>query len=130
MYKPSLIRIPAQRILSCGSNRQIHMDHRNSVEKKGWHGYSLSERGREVWRECERESQPPAWTGFYYFSRHLTSRMVLIYYAQVCFGWLSFTDSKGEDVAKYIKDICNVKGEMVKTDYAPYLEGLAQISGS
>ena len=26
-----------------------------------------------------------------------TSRMVLIYYAQVCFGWLSFGD-KGEDV--------------------------------
>ena len=27
------------------------------------------------------------------------------------------------------KDICNVKGEMVKTGYAPYLEGLAQILG-
>ena len=41
--------------------------------------------------------------------------MVLIYYAQVCFGWLSFTDNKGEDVAKYIKeDICNVKGEVVE----------------
>ena len=27
------------------------------------------------------------------------------------------------------KDICNVKGEMVETDYVPYLEGLAQILG-
>ena len=27
------------------------------------------------------------------------------------------------------KDICNVKGEMVGTSYAPYLEDLAQISG-
>ena len=27
------------------------------------------------------------------------------------------------------KDICNVKGEMVKMGYAPYLEGLAQILG-
>ena len=28
------------------------------------------------------------------------------------------------------KVICNVKGEMVETGYAPYLEGLAQILGS
>ena len=27
------------------------------------------------------------------------------------------------------EDICNVKGEMVETGYAPYLEGLAQIWG-
>ena len=27
------------------------------------------------------------------------------------------------------KDICNVKREMVKTRYVPYLEGLAQILG-
>ena len=27
------------------------------------------------------------------------------------------------------RDICNVKGEMVKTGYAPYLEGLAQTLG-
>ena len=28
------------------------------------------------------------------------------------------------------KDICNVKGEMVETGYAPHLGGLAQILGS
>ena len=27
------------------------------------------------------------------------------------------------------EDICNVKGEVVETGYAPYLEGLAQIWG-
>ena len=27
------------------------------------------------------------------------------------------------------KDICNVKGEVVETGYAPYLKGLAQILG-
>ena len=30
--------------------------------------------------------------------------MVLIYYAQVCFGWLPFTENKGEDIATYIKE--------------------------
>ena len=43
-----------------------------------------------------------ALTGFYYFSRPLTSKTVLLYYAKICFGWLSFTD-KGEGVAEYIK---------------------------
>ena len=35
--------------------------------------------------------------------RVISRRMVLIYYAQVHFGWLSFTENKGEDVANYIK---------------------------
>ena len=30
--------------------------------------------------------------------------MVLIYYAQVCFRWLPFTDNKGKDVADYFKE--------------------------
>ena len=45
-----------------------------------------------------------AWTGFYCFSGHITWRMVLIYYAQVHFGWLAFIENKGEDVANYIKE--------------------------
>ena len=44
-----------------------------------------------------------ALTGFYCFSGHITWRMVLIYYAQVHFRWLPFTENKGEDVANYIK---------------------------
>ena len=43
----------------CGSNRQIHMDYRNPVEKKGQHGHSLSERGCEGQREPKRESARP-----------------------------------------------------------------------
>ena len=42
--------------------------------------------------------------GFYCFSQHITLRMVLIYYAQVHFRWLPFTENKGEDVANYIKE--------------------------
>ena len=94
-----MTQIPAHRICCCGHNIQIHTDYRNPVEKKGQHGHSLSKRGPKGARE-----PTPAWTGFYCFSRHITSRMVLIYDAQVCFGWLSFTDNKGEDVAKYIKE--------------------------
>ena len=43
-----------------------------------------------------------ALTSFYCFSRPLTSKKVLLYYAKVYFGWLSF-DDKGEGVAEYIK---------------------------
>ena len=78
--------------MCCGSNGQIHRDYRNPVEKKGQHSHSLEERALTL-----------ALTGFYCFSGHITLRMVLIYYAQVQFGWLSFTENKGEDVANYIK---------------------------
>ena len=50
----------------------IHMDYRNPVEKKGLRGHSLSQR---------EDPKTPDKTGFYCFSRHITSRMVLIYYA-------------------------------------------------
>ena len=30
--------------MCCGCNKQIHTDYRSPVEKKGWHGHSLSER--------------------------------------------------------------------------------------
>ena len=81
------------------------MDYRNNCGEKGtaW-PLSKSERGPQDPR-LEREGpETPAWIGFYCFSRHITSRMILIYYAQVCFGWLPFTDNKGEDVDKYMKE--------------------------
>ena len=57
-----------------------------------------------AWPLSQEESTPTlALTGLYCFSRPLTSKMVLLYYAKVCFGWLSFTD-KGEDVTEYIKE--------------------------
>ena len=89
-------------LLCCGGNGQIHTDYRDPVEKKGPHGYSLSERG---WPERAQESKPtPAWTGFYCFSGHITSRMVLIYYAQVHCKWLPFKDNKGQNTANYLKE--------------------------
>ena len=77
-----LTQILARKIQCCGCDIQIHMDYRNPVEEKGRHGHSLSERGREGQRERKRDPTP-AWTGFYCFSGHITSRMVLIYDAQV-----------------------------------------------
>ena len=98
-----LMWIPARRTLCCGGNRQIHTDYRSPVEKKGRHGHCLSERARGLERAQKRELTP-AWTGFYYFSRHITSRMVLIYYAQVHCRWLPFTDNKGQKAANYFKE--------------------------
>ena len=43
--------------------------------------------------------------------------MVLIYYAQVRFRWLPFTENIGEDVANYIKKeriFANIKGKVVE----------------
>ena len=52
----------------------------------------------------QEESTPTlVLTDFYCFSGHITLRMVLIYYAQVCFRWLLFIENKVEDVANYIK---------------------------
>ena len=34
----------------------------------------------------------------------MTLRIVRIYYAQVAFRWLHFTENEGEDVANYIKE--------------------------
>ena len=59
------------------------------------------EKARESPRE--RPGQAPAWTGFYWFSGHITLRMVLIYYAQVHHRWLPFKDNKGQDTANYFK---------------------------
>ena len=72
--------------------RQIHMDY-ESCGGKGM-AQPLSQ---------EKSAPTLALTGFYCFSGHITLRMVLIYYAQVRFRWLPFTENKGEDVANYIK---------------------------
>ena len=78
----------------------------------------------------ERALRLLAWIGFYCFSRPLTSQKVLLYYAKFCFGWLSLLQTKERVLLNTSKeDICNVKGEVVETGYAPYLEGLAQILG-
>ena len=52
----------------------------------------------------QEESAPTlALIGFYCFSGHMTLRMVLVFYAQVQFRWLLFTENKGDDIVNYIK---------------------------
>ena len=89
-----------------------------SCGEKGWHGHSLSEREGE--RAKERESLTPAWTGFYGFSGYITSRMVLIYYAQVCCRWLPFTDNKVKNVANCFKekDVAEQEGKWLNWLYS------------
>ena len=68
------------------------------------HSTEILWRKRDSMASLSRGKRPTlALTGFYCFSGHITLRMVLIYYAQVCFRWLPFTENKGEDVANYIK---------------------------
>ena len=69
------------------------------------HGLQKSYGGKGTARPVSQEESTLALalTGFDCFSGHITLRMVLIYYAQVRFRWLPFTENKGEDVAKYIK---------------------------
>ena len=55
-----------------------------------------------------------ALTGFYCFSRPLTSKKVLLYYAKVCFGWLSLQTQERVSLNTSKEDICNVKGEGVQ----------------
>ena len=74
--------------------RQIHMDHRSAVEKKGWHGHSLSERGHL--NPCLGRLLLLFWV--------VTSKMVLIYYAQVHFRCLPFTDNQGNNAANYFRE--------------------------
>ena len=63
----------------------------------------------------QEESTPTlALTGFYRFSRPLTSKKVLLYYAEVCFGWLSLQTKERVSLNTSKEDICNVKGEMVE----------------
>ena len=68
----------------------------------------------------------PAWTGFYCFSGYITSRMVLIFYAQ-----FRFTDNKGMLLITSKKRMFyKCKGKSGWTGYTPYLGGLAKILGS
>ena len=72
--------------------RQIHRDYRVLWRKRD--GTDTLSRG---------EHPDPCIDRLLLLSVHITLRMVLIYYAQVCFRWLPFTENKGEDVANYIR---------------------------
>ena len=73
-------------------------------DKFAWTTESRGGKGTAQPLSQEKSTVTLALTGFYCFSGHITLRMMtLIYYAQVRFRWLPFTENKGEDVANYIK---------------------------
>ena len=55
-----------------------------------------------------------ALTGFYCFSGHIALRMILIYYAQVCFRQLQKTKERMLLITEKTENIANVKGKVVK----------------
>ena len=73
-----------------------------ATDKFTWTTESCGGKGTS-WPLSQEESAPTlALTGFYFFSGHITLRMVI--YAQVRFRWLPFTDNKGKNVANYFKE--------------------------
>ena len=60
--------------MCCGCNGQIHVDYRNPVEKKGWHGHSLDERGQQGQR-----------------ARPLSGQSSVAFLGTLYQGWSSFT---------------------------------------
>ena len=74
--------------------RQIHTDYRVLWRKRD-HKATLS-RG---------EHPDPCLGRLLLLFWPITLRMVLIYYAQVHFKWLTFTENKGEAVANYVKKV-------------------------
>ena len=63
----------------------------------------------------QKESIPTlVLTGFYCFSGHITLRMVLIYYAQVCFRHLQKTKERVLLITLKRRIFANVKGKLVK----------------
>ena len=75
----------------------------------------------------ERGPLTSTWTGFYCFSGHITSRMILIYHAQVHHRWLPFKDDKDRTLLITSKRrMLQLKGEAA---HPPYLGDLTQTLG-
>ena len=94
------------------------------------HGLQKSCGGKGMaWPLSQEESaRTLALTGFYYFSRPLHQRWSsFTMHRFVLHGYLLQTTKERMLLNTAKKDICNVKGEVVETGYAPYLGGLAQI---
>ena len=93
----------------CGCNEQIHMDCRSPVEKKGWHGHSLSERG--PW--------PLPWQAFIAFLGTLHwGRSSLTMHRFTLGGYLlQKTKERMLLITSKKKDICKCKGKSGWTGY-------------
>ena len=118
-----VMRSPACSVhIIVADTRQIHIDYWVMWRKRD----SMATLSR---REClgvpqplfqEESTQTLALTGSYHFSGHITSRMVLIYYAQVHCRWLHFTDNKGQNAANYFKqkDVTDQGGKWLNWLYS------------
>ena len=124
--KGTLMWITAHGIHGCGCHGQIHMDYRNPVEKKGWYGHSLSERGQEG-----QSAQP------------LPGQAFIAFLGTLHWGWSSFTMHRftvGDYLLQMTKErmlqitskrrMSQIKGKSGWTGNTPYLGGLAQTLGS
>ena len=83
---------PVAGSVCCGCNGQIHTD------------YQVLWRKRDSTATLSRGERPDPCHDrlLFLFLAHYNEDGPH-YYAQVCFGWLPFTENKGEDVANYIK---------------------------
>ena len=101
----AVTRIPARRIWYCGYNIQIHTDYRNPMEKEGRCSHSLK----------RRAPQPLPWQAFIVFLGPLHQRWSSFTMQRfVLSGYLLQTTKERMSLNTSKKDICNVKGEMVK----------------
>ena len=85
------MRTPA---VCCGCHEQIHRDYGSPVEKKEWHGDSLSE--REGPDPCLDRLLLLFWAHYIEDDPHLLCTFVS--------RWLPFTENKGEDLDNYITE--------------------------
>ena len=111
LIKDALMKTPASRV------------HVLWLQRANSHGLQKScrEKGHTATLSVKERASTLAWTGFYCFSGHITLRMVLIYYAQVLFRWLPFTDYVTKERMLLItpkkKDIFKCKGKSGGTGY-------------
>ena len=98
-----MMQTPACRVHGVvAETRHIHVDYQSCGGKGTVRPFSQ-----------EKSAPTPALTGFYCFSRHITLRMVLIYYAQVLLGGylLQKTKERMLLITSEKKDICKCKGK-------------------
>ena len=76
-----------------------------------------------------RASEPLLWQAFIVFLGPLHQRWSSFTMQRFVLGGYLLQTKERVSLSTSKEDICNVKGEVVQTGYAPHLEGLAQILG-
>ena len=118
MKSREVMRILASRILCCGCNRQIHMDYRNPVEKRG---------SMATLQVRERAPRSPPGQAFIVFLGTLHQGWFsFTMHRFVLGGYLLQTTKERMLLNTSKKDMCKCKGKSGQTGYTPYLGSLAQ----